>query len=91
MIVSLLTLGNLVPLEIFVLWPDCEVHYREWNNASVGYSWMDQELSLFLKTLISNNMKRLAPKAPHISYVTGKCKLLSSRLEPEVDQIFRKL
>lgn len=50
MIVSLLTLGNLVPLEIFVLWPDCEVLYREWNNASVGYSWIDQELSILENT-----------------------------------------
>lgn len=49
MIVSRLTLGKLVPPEIFVLWPDCEALYREWNNASVGYSWMDQELSILEK------------------------------------------
>lgn len=50
MIVSRLTLGNLVPLENFVSWPDCKVLYREWNNASVGYSWMNEELSILENT-----------------------------------------
>lgn len=50
MTVSRLMLGDLVPLEIFVLLPNYEILYREWNNASDGYSWMDEELSILENT-----------------------------------------
>lgn len=77
MTVSRLILGNLVPLA-----RSSTENGTMLQSGTAGWTRKFQ----FLKTRISNNMMGLVPKIPHISYVTGKCKLLSLRLGPGVSK-----